>query len=268
MCFLVTRGVSFGVCRWVSLWGWSLGPTGMNARGDAGGFPLALANTLEVFLGSLGGGEEEAAGHPVERGVAGVFHSENPAFLRWTPLTVLTSTPMGYGRWIWVPTQGLLGGGPVSYCVRGMAPSDESLDSKCHLEVFLSPILVTRGLGDGGSAFAGGGGVPLSQLLHPPNHRPASLPISPHPPPQCTPSAPTFPTPQPCNSAHPSTPPSRPSPAPNPSTPSRWPTPRVGGPRGGGAGALEAPLTPDRGPATKQAAEQLIFWPTFLLFRG
>ena len=46
-----------------------------------GGFPLALANTVLVFLGTLGGGEEEATGHLVGCGVVWVFHPDDPRFL-------------------------------------------------------------------------------------------------------------------------------------------------------------------------------------------
>ena len=49
-----------------------------------------------------------------------------------------------------------------------MAPSDESSDLKCHLEVFLSPFLVTGGLGGGGLAL----GFPFLRL--------PTLPITPH----------------------------------------------------------------------------------------
>ena len=45
-----------------------------------GGFPLALANTVQVFLGTLEGGEEEATGHLVELGVVWVFHPNDPRF--------------------------------------------------------------------------------------------------------------------------------------------------------------------------------------------
>ena len=51
-----------------------------------------------------------------------------------------------------------LGGAGPSLMGGGMAPSDESSDSKCHLQVFLSPVSVTGSLGDGGFA-SGGGGV-------------------------------------------------------------------------------------------------------------
>ena len=63
----VYSGISFGVC-----WGVSLGLSeGVSlrvrlARGLGGrGFSLAVGNTLKVFLGDLGGGEEEAMGHLV-----------------------------------------------------------------------------------------------------------------------------------------------------------------------------------------------------------
>ena len=49
-------------------------------RGGGGGFPFALANMLKVFLGGLGVGNEKAAGHLVECGVARVFHLDNPCF--------------------------------------------------------------------------------------------------------------------------------------------------------------------------------------------
>ena len=45
-----------------------------------GGFPLALANTGQVFLGTFGVGEEEATGHLVELGVVWVFHPDDPRF--------------------------------------------------------------------------------------------------------------------------------------------------------------------------------------------
>ena len=45
-----------------------------------GGFPLALANTLEVFLGRFGAGEQETTGHLIERGVVWVFHPNEPYF--------------------------------------------------------------------------------------------------------------------------------------------------------------------------------------------
>ena len=44
--------------------------------GGEGGI-LALANTLKVIMGGLGGGEDEVAGHLIERGVAWVFHPAN-----------------------------------------------------------------------------------------------------------------------------------------------------------------------------------------------
>ena len=99
-----------------------------------------------------------------------------PSFLRWTPVTVPTSTPVGYGTWTLVPMSGLLaqpppplcGGGFVfgvgvvfgvglvflagrGVCFEGRACLllggggllHPSSDSKCHLDVFLSTVLVT-----------------------------------------------------------------------------------------------------------------------------
>ena len=68
------RGLVLGSVR-----GKSSGQAGPKA-GAGGGFPFALANMLEVFLGGLGEGKEEAAGHLVERGVAWVFPPDNPRF--------------------------------------------------------------------------------------------------------------------------------------------------------------------------------------------
>ena len=45
-----------------------------------GGFLLAFANTVQLFMGTLGGGEEEATGHLVELGVARVLHPDDPFF--------------------------------------------------------------------------------------------------------------------------------------------------------------------------------------------
>ena len=113
------------------------------------------------------------------------------------------------------------GGGGDSLGGEGMPPSDESSDSKAHLELFLSPVLVTGRWGGGGLALGrGGGGGGGSSFTGSSPFQP-SLRVSPHPPPSCTPSALTRPTPQPCTSLHPSTPPSRPFPAPNSSGPSR-----------------------------------------------
>ena len=66
-------GVSLGVSPGVSL-------RVRLARRLGGGFPLTLANTVQVFLGTLGAGEEEATGHLVELGVVWVFHPDDPCF--------------------------------------------------------------------------------------------------------------------------------------------------------------------------------------------
>ena len=89
-------------------------------------------------------------------------------------MTVTTSTPVGYGMWTVVltrvslaPPPPLLGGGGgvvlgagvalvaggglggQAYLLlgRGMAPFDESSDSKCHLQAYLWVVLVTWGPG-------------------------------------------------------------------------------------------------------------------------
>ena len=107
--FFVLRGYSGGWC-W-GLWGirlWVSQRVSLQVRlayrlGGRGGFPLALANTLEVFWCSLGRGEEEAAGHLVERGVLLVFHPDNPRF----PLLDLGDGahlgPWGTGCGLWCP---------------------------------------------------------------------------------------------------------------------------------------------------------------------
>ena len=87
-------GLVFGA-GWPEGWG-----------GGGGGLPLAVVNTLEVFLGSLRGGREEAAGHLVERGVAWVFHPDNP---RFPPVDTGGSAHLhgrGVRLWTLVPTRG------------------------------------------------------------------------------------------------------------------------------------------------------------------
>ena len=62
-----------------------------------------------------------------------------------------------------------------------MAASDESSDSQCHLEVFLSLVLVTGGLGGGGMALCGGGGdfsITASSPSQSPRTIPAHVPSS------------------------------------------------------------------------------------------
>ena len=163
--FGVTRGVSFGVSQGVSL------RVRLARRRGGGGFPLALANTLEVFLGRFRGGEEEATGHLVERGVASVFHPNDSRFppvdtghgahlhargVRHVDFgadegVVGTSRPplpfvggcLGGGGGLCGRRGGLGAGLSLIGGRGGMAPSDESSDSKCHLEVFSSPVLVT-----------------------------------------------------------------------------------------------------------------------------
>ena len=205
------RGLVFGS-------GWPKG------WGGGGGFPLALANTVQVFLGTLDGGEEEATGHLVELGVVWVFHLTDPHF---APVdtgdgahlhargvqhvdfgadegVVYTIPPPPLGGVCLAGGVGLCGQGGLGglFLVGGgVAPSDESWDSKCHLELFLSPVLV-NGVWGGWFGLRGWG-APLSPLPHPPNHPPPSLPISPHPAPPCTPCALTWPTPQPCTSLQP-----------------------------------------------------------------
>ena len=58
------------------------GPSCPKAGAGRGGgaFPLAIANTFQVFSGTLGGGEKEATGHLVELGVVWVFHLDHPRF--------------------------------------------------------------------------------------------------------------------------------------------------------------------------------------------
>ena len=71
------RGSILGSVRGLVLGlGWPEGGGG----GGGDGFPLALANAVEVVLGTLGGGEEEATGHLVERRVVWVFHPDDPRF--------------------------------------------------------------------------------------------------------------------------------------------------------------------------------------------
>ena len=156
---------------------------------------------LEVFLGGFGGGEEEATGHAVERGVVWVFHLDNP---RFPPVhtgdgahlhargvrdvhfgadegVVGTISPPlgggGGGSWrrgwpLWPGGGGGLGGAGLSLIGGGgAAPSDEPADSKCHLDVFLSPVLVTGGWGVVVWPWGGGGFL---------FHRFLTLPITPH----------------------------------------------------------------------------------------
>ena len=80
-------------------------PEGWRRAGGGGGFGLGLANTLKVFMGGLGGEEDEVAGNLVELGV--VWVQTTPAFLKWTPRTVPTSMPREYGTWSLMPTRGL-----------------------------------------------------------------------------------------------------------------------------------------------------------------
>ena len=49
----------------------------MSRRLRGGGLGLGLANTLKVFMGGVGGGEEEVAGDLVELGVVWVFNPDN-----------------------------------------------------------------------------------------------------------------------------------------------------------------------------------------------
>ena len=165
-----------------------------------------------------------AASHLVERGVAWVVHPDTP---RFPPVDtgdgarlhargiqdVDFSADEGIVGGITKRGRGLSpggvafvaggawgGGGAVSF-FGGGPPSDESSDSKCHLEVFLSQILVTGGLRVGGLALGGVGGFLF--------HRVLTLPTLSHvPQPDPLPSPP-----------HPPTRPRKPSPAANPSTP-------------------------------------------------
>ena len=151
-----------------------------------------------MFLGTLGDGEEEATGHLIERGVVWVFHPYDP---RFPPVDtadgahlhargvrdvdvgaderVLSTIPppLWRGRGVvlgagvaFVAVGGL--GGRACFLLGGLALSDESWDSKCYLEVFLSPVLVLGGLGGGGLALGGG-------FLF---HRFLTLPITAHHP--------------------------------------------------------------------------------------
>ena len=167
--------------------------------GGGVGFPLALANTVQVFLGTFGGREEEAIGHVVELGVIWVFHPADP---RFSPVdtgdgahlhacgirdvdfgaddgvvgTMLFGGGGGVvlgGGWPSWPGGGagwggaFLGGG-------GMAPSNESSDSKAHVELFLSPVLVGFGGWWFGLGRGGGGGLLFHRFL--------TLPITPQNP--------------------------------------------------------------------------------------
>ena len=205
MCFGVSEGVSLGVC-----WGVSLGvrqgvslrvrlARRLGGRGVCG--PLAVANTVQVFLGTFGGGEEEATGHLSELGVVWVFHPNDP---RFSPVDtgdgahlhaggvrdgdfgadegVVGTVPPPFGggggvvlgAGVAFVAGGLEGGGRFWFG-GGMAPSDESSDSKAHLELFLSSVLVIGGLGGGGLALLGGrGGLLFHSFL--------TLPITPHHP--------------------------------------------------------------------------------------
>ena len=230
-----SRAVSFGVCQGVSL-GVRQGVS-LRLRlarrlvgGGGGCFALALANMVQVFLGNLGGGEGEAMGQLAKLGFVWVFHLDDP---RFPPVDtsdgahlhtrgvwdvdfgaeegVVGTAPAFFwggvvlGAGVAYVAGGGLGGGRFLLGGGGVAPYDESSDSKCHLELFVSPGLVTRGSGGGGLAWGGGGGLLFHRFLTLPI-TPTSLPISPRPPPPCTPSALTWPTPRLFISLHPPTP--------------------------------------------------------------
>ena len=200
MCFRVSRRVSFRV-----VWGLVLGPgrrlvvgSGWPDGPGGGGVPLGLANTVQVFLGTFGGGEDEAAGHLVDLRFVWGFHPENP---RFSPVDTddgaqlhalgVRGVDFGADKGVIGTIPPLLGGGGLGggdglrgrgggwgggffLWGGGMAPSDESWDSKCHVEPFLSRVLVAGALGGGGFTLVGGGG-PLF-------HRFLTLPIGPgHP---------------------------------------------------------------------------------------
>ena len=122
-------------------------------------------------------------------GLSGYSIHTTPAFLRWTPRTVLTSTPREYGTWTLVPMRrswaaspppsplgGLSwgrgrplwsggGGGGALFFEGRRTPSDQSSDSKCILLICLPPVLVAGGLG-GGAVALEGGGVMVLHFLH------------------------------------------------------------------------------------------------------
>ena len=87
--------------------------------GGGGVFPLALAKTVQLFLGTFGGGEEEATGHFVELEVVSVFHQDDPRFSAMDTGDGAHLHAVGYGTWTLVPTRGSaapsppLGGGGV-----------------------------------------------------------------------------------------------------------------------------------------------------------
>ena len=143
--FLAFVGVSLGVSQGVSL-------RVRLARRLGGGFALALANTVQVFLGTLGGGKEEATGHLRALGVVWVFHPDDPYFspmdtgdgarLHACGVRVVDfgtdggssapSPPLGGGGFSWgrgwplCPGGGGLGGGRFLLLLGGVAPSNEN----------------------------------------------------------------------------------------------------------------------------------------------
>ena len=75
-------GLVLGFVGGLVLWsgrGLVFGSSWLEGSGG-GGFPLALVNTVQVFLGTFGGGEQEATGHLVEPGVVWVFDPDDPRF--------------------------------------------------------------------------------------------------------------------------------------------------------------------------------------------
>ena len=95
---------------------------------------------------------------------------------------VIDPPPPRVGRGICLGGEGgLCGRGGIAWGFLflgwGLAPFDESSDSKCIVEIFLPPLLVVGSSGDGCLVFVGGGSLFLRLFLTPPSQSPPCIPV-------------------------------------------------------------------------------------------